>query len=839
MKGTTLFVIAVLLALLALVPGLAGGQGSATTINFQGELADIEGQPLNGSYNLRFAIYDAHSGGNRIWPTSAEHEEHDVDISDGLFSVLLGSQGHPLSAGQFDGRDRYLQVWVSPGHALGAQSSSIETLSPRLAIASVPHTLYASGAWALVGNAGTNPAANFLGTTDNAPFVVRVQNERALTIEPMYDALHNFSPNLICGPNDVFGGAYGATIGGGGSSSYPNKVSSTYGTISGGGENTVGGAYASIGGGQANAADGRHATIGGGRGNVSGGPITTIAGGEGNTAGGTAAAIGGGGGNRANGEFATVSGGAAHVADGGHATVSGGEQNVATAAHATVSGGLGNEVRGEYAAIGGGEHNTITATHATVSGGDGNQAMGDHVAIGGGEGNAATAAHAAVSGGKNNIATAAFAAISGGQTNEAKGIHSGIGGGKSNKATGEYAAIGGGLLNTASSNAPTIGGGYKNSAAFYCVVGGGYENTADFSYGTVGGGHGNKASGEGSTVGGGMGNQASLGPSTVSGGSSNAALYHYATIGGGEGNLITATHATISGGYENKATGEYSVVGGGFRNSSRGAYATVSGGWHNWATGGQGGAATIGGGWSNEAEGSYATVPGGRENSAKGLGSFAAGQRAQADHEGAFVWSGAGPFETTSSWGDYTFTVDAHGGARFYSTAGISMGVQLSAGSGSWAAVSSRDTKENLKAVDAQELLDRLSGIEVSSWNYKAQDPSIRHVGPMADDFNALVQGLGGEGEDYINALDADGVALAAIQGLYHLVQEQDAHISVQQQRIDDLEARLATLEQAAAATGFSASSLPLGGLPFGGLTTVLLGGLVLAAGVGVQRRQK
>lgn len=42
----------------------------------------------------------------------------------------------------------------------------------------------------------------------------------------------------------------------------------------------------------------------------------------------------------------------------------------------------------------------------------------------------------------------------------------------------------------------------------------------------------------------------------------------------------------------------------------------------------------------------------------------------------------------------------------------------------------------------------------------------------------------------HINTVDADGVALAAIQGLYHLGREKDAQIAA-------IEARLAALEAA------------------------------------------
>ena len=41
---------------------------SGGTINFQGQLTTLAGAVLNGSYNLRFAIYDAPSAGSKRWP---------------------------------------------------------------------------------------------------------------------------------------------------------------------------------------------------------------------------------------------------------------------------------------------------------------------------------------------------------------------------------------------------------------------------------------------------------------------------------------------------------------------------------------------------------------------------------------------------------------------------------------------------------------------------------------------------------------------------------------------------------------------------------------------------
>jgi len=97
---------------------------SATTVNYQGRMADNLGTPLNGSYGMSFALYDTASAGNLVWGP----EVHDaVMVSDGLFSVGLGSRttgGIPTTT--WNG-DRYLEITVGG-----------ETLSPRELIRSVP-----------------------------------------------------------------------------------------------------------------------------------------------------------------------------------------------------------------------------------------------------------------------------------------------------------------------------------------------------------------------------------------------------------------------------------------------------------------------------------------------------------------------------------------------------------------------------------------------------------------------------------------------------------------------------------------------------------------------------
>ena len=103
----------------------------------------------------------------------------------------------------------------------------------------------------------------------------------------------------------------------------------------------------------------------------------------------------------------------------------------------------------------------------------------------------------------------------------------------------------------------------------------------------------------------------------------------------------------------------------------------------------------------------------------------------------------------------------------------MTTGVSLSAGGGAWAAVSDRNVKENIRPVDGVEILETLSELDVSRWNYITQDQSIEHIGPMAQDFYRLFNL--GEDDKHINTLDPDGVALAAIKALYEKSKRVDA----------------------------------------------------------------
>jgi len=68
-------------------------------------------------------------------------------------------------------------------------------------------------------------------------------------------------------------------------------------------------------------------------------------------------------------------------------------------------------------------------------------------------------------------------------------------------------------------------------------------------------------------------------------------------------------------------------------------------------------------------------------------------------------------------------------------------------------------------------VLQRVIALPVSQWSYKAEDPKVRHLGPMAQDFYAAFKL--GQDDKHIGTVDEEGVALAAIQGLNQKLEEE------------------------------------------------------------------
>ncbi len=267
-----------------------------------------------------------------------------------------------------------------------------------------------------------------------------------------------------------------------------------------------------------------------------------------------------------------------------------------------------------------------------------------------------------------------------------------------------------------------------------------------------------------------------------------------ATIGGGGSapNKVMDNFGTVGGGVGNQA-------GDGLGSTSNKSYATVGGGSRNTASGED---STVSGGQSNTASGNYSTVPGGCSNKAVGSYSFAGGHFGEALCRGCFVWAGSNQVKFSSDGElpalDNRFLVRATGGVSFVtgidSFGSWTAGVSVPAGGGSWSSISDREAKENFSTIDVRDVLERLSTIPVTAWNYKAQGREIRHIGPTAQEFYEAFQV--GEDDRHITTVDADGVALAAIQGLYQLMQEKQAQITRLAEQNALLLERLTALEK-------------------------------------------
>lgn len=199
----------------------------------------------------------------------------------------------------------------------------------------------------------------------------------------------------------------------------------------------------------------------------------------------------------------------------------------------------------------------------------------------------------------------------------------------------------------------------------------------------------------------------------------------------------------------------------------------------------------------------------GLQNSASGQFSVAIGKNARtASRQGSVViGDGCASFSSDSVYAtaNNQFVVRGCGGIKMYTNQNLSAGVEVAPGGSSWSSVSDRNRKENFLGLEGEDVLARLRTVPVTSWNYLTQDRSIRHMGPMAQDFHAAF-GLG-ESNLLINSVDIDGVNMAAVQALTArtdaLRAENEAlraENAAQTAEIADLRARMERVEAALAA---------------------------------------
>lgn len=115
------------------------------------------------------------------------------------------------------------------------------------------------------------------------------------------------------------------------------------------------------------------------------------------------------------------------------------------------------------------------------------------------------------------------------------------------------------------------------------------------------------------------------------------------------------------------------------------------------------------------------------------------------------------------------------------------------AGTTNWSCSSDKNLKNNFKAVNTTAVLEAVAKMPVTTWTMKGS--AIRQMGPTAQDFYSAFKL--GTSDKSINNTDAQGVALAAIKGLYQENRALKDKNRALGNRLGAFEARLKALEQA------------------------------------------
>jgi hypothetical protein len=144
MKTMTMIVMGITIALLLV--GAAGAIAQrppanpaeveapvASGISYQGRLTDPGGTPLNGTYTMRFVVYNASVAGSALWDSG----NLNIAVENGLFNVKLG-----VSQAAFNGQALWLSIIVDG-----------QTLSPRQEILPTPYALSLRPGATIVGDA--------------------------------------------------------------------------------------------------------------------------------------------------------------------------------------------------------------------------------------------------------------------------------------------------------------------------------------------------------------------------------------------------------------------------------------------------------------------------------------------------------------------------------------------------------------------------------------------------------------------------------------------------------------------------------------------------------------
>jgi len=129
-------------------------------ISYQGKVTDAGGNPVpDGTYTMRFRIYDAATGGNLEWDSGVQS----ITVNDGMFDALLGESPQPVINLPFD-----IDYWLLVTFAGTNQT-------PRQRIVSTGYAYMASGLVPETVITGTSPTTAVLEIKNQADNGIAIQ----------------------------------------------------------------------------------------------------------------------------------------------------------------------------------------------------------------------------------------------------------------------------------------------------------------------------------------------------------------------------------------------------------------------------------------------------------------------------------------------------------------------------------------------------------------------------------------------------------------------------------------------------------------------------------------
>jgi hypothetical protein len=141
------------LGMMVLLLGLGGvslAEDLGTVFSYQGRLETAGSEPLNGSYDFQFRIYDTPIVGTGT-AIGELMEEPNVPVTEGIFNVRLDPDPSGTDPNLFNGEVRYLEIAVRKT----GSAESYYTISPRQRINAAPYAITASSARWLRGRNST------------------------------------------------------------------------------------------------------------------------------------------------------------------------------------------------------------------------------------------------------------------------------------------------------------------------------------------------------------------------------------------------------------------------------------------------------------------------------------------------------------------------------------------------------------------------------------------------------------------------------------------------------------------------------------------------------------